>query len=1026
MKIDLVKPAVDCRPVPFWSWNDKLDCDELRFQVREMHRAGLGGFFMHARGGLQTEYLSKEWMDCVCACVDEAMKLGMEAWLYDENGWPSGFSGGLVNSLGVDYQQKYLRCECCDAAEAAAGENTIAFYSCADGRLLGRSLPDGISGKVYRCFFEINPFYVDNLDPKVVAEFIRTTHERYHAELPPEIFRNIKGIFTDEPQLSRNGIPWSFTLEKEYARKFGSELLAELPKLFYEFDGSSSVRINFYSLCAKLFTVNFMKQLRDWCDAHGWLLTGHHVLEETCQHQINCNGSVMAQYRYYHIPGIDHLASGEPSQVAAVQLASSAAQFGQKRMMSESFAATGWACNFIGQRWIYQQQMAYGVNFLCQHLQSYSLKGKRKRDYPASFFIHQPWWDDYSVQNDIFARTGELLAAGRIKVDLLVLHPLSSAWKHYAGDASQVLLEHYTNALTDATRCLREAGVEHHYADEIICDECACVKGRRFVIGKMSYRQVLIPQISNISAKIFELLREFHRNGGKIYKVANQQHDEFTVGGAVPDAEMLAWYESLPVYSTVQSACDAVAKAQPNRVQAVADKVAVRDVIATRRYFSDLNGRKGNLYYLVNAAKFVGSNFTLHLPRSRGEAVVEELDLATGEFKKIPQVRRGKDCFSFECFLAAAGSRMFFVSTTAGAAALTDAELDDPALSSTVKKLSPEFVLTASTPNILTLDRARCRIDGGEWQDNDIISLQTDLLGMKKNCDVELEFDFELAGDMSGTGLFFAMELPERFTFALNGSAFEISRAGYIFDKAFQKVILPLELLRDGRNTLYMKTRFYQSPETFASIEKARRFESEYNKLTLDTELESIYLGGNFTVNHYGICENMPFDQIRLCGRFEVAPASQTPVMDIRELTTQGLPFFSGKLQFEQDFEVTSDELCRIRYLRMVLHGANSVKVTLNGAEAGFCAWEPFAFDVAGKLHPGVNHLTIEIVTSLQNTLGPHHKAAADKKWTSPFAFHRKPDFAGYPAPLYNENFCLAKTGITALELAGTMRNKKK
>ena len=35
----------DCRPCPFWSWNDELDPEELRRQVRAMHDAGLGGFF---------------------------------------------------------------------------------------------------------------------------------------------------------------------------------------------------------------------------------------------------------------------------------------------------------------------------------------------------------------------------------------------------------------------------------------------------------------------------------------------------------------------------------------------------------------------------------------------------------------------------------------------------------------------------------------------------------------------------------------------------------------------------------------------------------------------------------------------------------------------------------------------------------------------------------------------------------------------------------------------------------------------
>ncbi len=69
------------RGAPFWSWNDKLDPEELRRQIRQFHQQGLGGFFMHARIGLDTPYMSEEWMQAVEACIDEARKLGMLAWL---------------------------------------------------------------------------------------------------------------------------------------------------------------------------------------------------------------------------------------------------------------------------------------------------------------------------------------------------------------------------------------------------------------------------------------------------------------------------------------------------------------------------------------------------------------------------------------------------------------------------------------------------------------------------------------------------------------------------------------------------------------------------------------------------------------------------------------------------------------------------------------------------------------------------------------------------------------------------------
>ena len=82
--------------IPFWSWNDRLEEGELRRQIGRMQELGMSGFFMHARGGLETEYLSDEWFHAVNVCIDEAKKRGMEAWSYDENGWPSGFAGGKL------------------------------------------------------------------------------------------------------------------------------------------------------------------------------------------------------------------------------------------------------------------------------------------------------------------------------------------------------------------------------------------------------------------------------------------------------------------------------------------------------------------------------------------------------------------------------------------------------------------------------------------------------------------------------------------------------------------------------------------------------------------------------------------------------------------------------------------------------------------------------------------------------------------------------------------------------------------
>ncbi len=63
------------RSAPFWSWNDQLTDEELVRQIRAFNEQGIGGFFMHSRVGLMTDYLSDEWMERVHTCVEEARRL---------------------------------------------------------------------------------------------------------------------------------------------------------------------------------------------------------------------------------------------------------------------------------------------------------------------------------------------------------------------------------------------------------------------------------------------------------------------------------------------------------------------------------------------------------------------------------------------------------------------------------------------------------------------------------------------------------------------------------------------------------------------------------------------------------------------------------------------------------------------------------------------------------------------------------------------------------------------------------------
>ena len=162
----LQQNLVDYQSIPFWSWNDKLEPEELRRQIRAMKKAGIGGFFMHARGGLMTEYLGEDWFTATAACIDEAEKQGMHAWCYDENGWPSGFAGMKLLENRENWEH-YIVCE----TKAAFDPNAMAVYAVENNHI--RRLQAGESAKEYLCLYDRqNSSVVDILNPDIVAQFL--------------------------------------------------------------------------------------------------------------------------------------------------------------------------------------------------------------------------------------------------------------------------------------------------------------------------------------------------------------------------------------------------------------------------------------------------------------------------------------------------------------------------------------------------------------------------------------------------------------------------------------------------------------------------------------------------------------------------------------------------------------------------------------------------------------------------------------------------------------------------------------
>ena len=282
--------------------------------------------------------------------------------------------------------------------------------------------------------------------------------------------------------------------------------------------------MDYWQLVTDLFSEAFFKQIYEWCDSHGYQLTGHLVLEEDLMSQTVSNGACMPHYEYFHIPGMDWLGRPVVDCLTPMQLSSASAQMGKKQILTETYAASGHNVSHGELKRILEWQMVHGVNLLCTHLEGYSLRGIRKRDYPPAMYYQQPWWSDMKVFFDSMSRVGMLIAEGRVNVDTLLIHPQTTTWTIYNGyefsAASSKLIREYNDSFLSDMRSIEDKHVEYHLGDETLMRRHGRVENGELVIGNMRYKTVVMPtRYTRLFENTERLLKEFKESGGRIISV---------------------------------------------------------------------------------------------------------------------------------------------------------------------------------------------------------------------------------------------------------------------------------------------------------------------------------------------------------------------------------------------------------------------------------------------------------------------------------------------------------------------------
>lgn len=1020
------------RGIPFFSWNGDLDPEELRRQVREMKKVGLAGFFMHGRTGLITEYLSERWMACVDACIDEAKKVGMNAWLYDENGFPSGGADRRVAESGEEFVRKTLCCSEETSVSFKWGETTIAAFAakrCGDSFEHLRRITDEKNAKaidkhsVILHFYYSVGGYVDVISKKAIRRFIDLTYEHYLQVFGDTFGTEIPGIFTDEP--SYGLLPWSFELPERFRKEAGTDIVDALPGLFYRVPGFQKARHDFWSTVLAMFVEAYMGQIGPWCEKHGLALTGHVAWAETLMGQMTFHAASMPSYEPMQIPGTNHLAMRLMDAMREKQVTSVARQFGKPRVLSETSGGMGWGVNFEHLKWVMEWQLVLGINLFCQHLHHYTLHGPAKRDIPPSYHFQQPWWNEYKMLNDYIARLSFMLTQGKRTAEILVIHPIGSAWTLFDGsDISGSVDTHggaelsaYNDRQAEICNAMLAIHRDFDYGDELLLARYGKVDGARLAMGEVSYGIVVLPELLSIRRSTLALLKAFISNGGKLVCIGPPP----TLIEGVPSdepAEILrdAYCFTLPPWPADFEKAGRFGQPKCFEGTLTTLKAEMDKIAATSLEISDAAGREAahiyahervleggwRLVFLVNISREKTVDATVKM--SGKNLCVERWDAETGETELLPGRQEGDTLITSLCFLPMQSCLLVLKPKEAHVEIGT---VREEAIGSVA--LSGAWSVACDEPNALTLDYCRWASDGGE-----LGTLQPTLKVLRewtqrmkdqpgRQPDLVLEYAFEVdpAASIDFGSLMLIVEMPALFAITVNGQKVSSQDQGWWRDIAFRKIPIGA-CVQPGANVIRLA-----------------------GKWTPRTEIESVYLTGAFGVQAVAPYREGDRHTVLTEGGFvlcERPNAVETGNFAAgTDLTSHGYPFYAGNVELTQTVSVPADwfhEDQKRIYLDMEPPHAVLVRTRINGEDVGVRAWHPFQFDVTRWIRPGDNEITLKLFGSCRNLLGPHHHWRGEVLYTGPaFGFTKSPDEdePQVPQNTWVDRYCFIRFGLSGV-----------
>ena len=293
------------------------------------------------------------------SAVNTLHENGLEYWIYDETGYPSGQAGGITlkghknleakgfymrkfeaflqpkeftyvidgDSDKIAYAAKYKidLSDNCEAYLKISAAESLPFSK----KRVKISLQPGEAAYVFivRPAYEgahtvhnisSRKRYIDIMDKRAVKRFLNVAYAPI-AAADENAYKNARAVFTDEPSVMASYArehesfnyalaPYTGTLFKEFQKRRGYSLLPYLPLVFEETDALyPKIRTDFYETVGELAAENYTGQIGEYLKKRGTKISGHYLAEEHVWEHAANYGSYERVLEKAGYPGMDIL-----------------------------------------------------------------------------------------------------------------------------------------------------------------------------------------------------------------------------------------------------------------------------------------------------------------------------------------------------------------------------------------------------------------------------------------------------------------------------------------------------------------------------------------------------------------------------------------------------------------------------------------------------------------------------------------------------------------------------------------------